>query len=58
MRLDATLADDTHQALRDYRLERGWRDARISEIFEGTNEIQRIVIASELLQEIGVRIRP
>ena len=43
---------------RDFHLERGWRDARIAEIFEGTNEIQRIVIASELLQEIGVRIRP
>ena len=43
---------------RDFHLERGWRDARIAEIFEGTNEIQRIVIASELLQEQGVRIRP
>ena len=43
---------------RDFLLERGWRDARIAEIFEGTNEIQRIVIASELLQERGVRIRP
>lgn len=43
---------------REFHLERGWRDARIAEIFEGTNEIQRIVIASELLQEIGVRIRP
>jgi len=43
---------------RDFHLERGWRDARIAEIFEGTNEIQRIVIASELLQEIGVRIHP
>ncbi len=43
---------------RDFPIERGWRDARIAEIFEGTNEIQRIVIASELLQEVGVRIRP
>jgi alkylation response protein AidB-like acyl-CoA dehydrogenase len=43
---------------REFHLERGWRDARIAEIFEGTNEIQRIVIASELLQEMGVRIRP
>jgi alkylation response protein AidB-like acyl-CoA dehydrogenase len=39
-------------------LERGLRDARISEIFEGTNEIQRIVIASNIFQEHGVRIRP
>lgn len=43
---------------RDFHVERGWRDARIAEIFEGTNEIQRIVIASELLQDVGVRIRP
>jgi alkylation response protein AidB-like acyl-CoA dehydrogenase len=43
---------------RDFEIERGWRDARIAEIFEGTNEIQRIVIASELLQERGLRIRP
>jgi len=43
---------------RDFPMERGFRDARISEIFEGTNEIQRIVIASELMQEVGVRLRP
>ena len=43
---------------RDFHIERGWRDARIAEIFEGTNEIQRIVIAEHLMQEAGVRIRP
>jgi alkylation response protein AidB-like acyl-CoA dehydrogenase len=43
---------------RDFPLERAYRDARITEIFEGTNEIQRIVIASELMQEVGVRLRP
>jgi acyl-CoA dehydrogenase len=39
-------------------IERGYRDARISEIFEGTNEIQRIVIASDVFREVGVRVRP
>ncbi|GAB4531070.1 MAG: acyl-CoA dehydrogenase family protein [Anaerolineae bacterium] len=39
-------------------LERAFRDARISEIFEGTNEIQRIVIASDIFQKHGLRIRP
>jgi butyryl-CoA dehydrogenase len=43
---------------RDYPIERGFRDARISEIFEGTNEIQRIVIAANIFRQHGVRIRP
>jgi alkylation response protein AidB-like acyl-CoA dehydrogenase len=42
---------------RDFPIERGFRDARISEIFEGTNEIQRIVIASNIFRQHGVRIR-
>ncbi len=43
---------------RDFDAERGFRDARIAEIFEGTNEIQRILIAEQLFREVGVRIRP
>jgi alkylation response protein AidB-like acyl-CoA dehydrogenase len=43
---------------RDFPIERAFRDARIAEIFEGTNEIQRIVIASNIFREYGVRIRP
>ena len=43
---------------RDFPLERSFRDARIAEIFEGTNEIQRIVIARDLLREAGVYIEP
>jgi butyryl-CoA dehydrogenase len=35
----------------EFPLERHYRDARITEIYEGTSEIQRIVIAASLLKE-------
>ena len=41
---------------RDYEIERGWRDQRITEIYEGTNEIQRLVVAANLFRPHGVRI--
>lgn len=37
---------------RDVPLERFARDARVTSIYEGTSEIQRVIIARELLQEI------
>jgi alkylation response protein AidB-like acyl-CoA dehydrogenase len=36
---------------RDYPVERMMRDAKITEIYEGTSEIQRIVISSFILKE-------
>jgi alkylation response protein AidB-like acyl-CoA dehydrogenase len=36
---------------RDYPVERMMRDAKITEIYEGTSEIQRIVIAANILKE-------
>ncbi|MFZ4525515.1 MAG: acyl-CoA dehydrogenase family protein [Chlorobium sp.] len=33
----------------DYEIERMYRDAKITEIYEGTSEVQRIVIAKQLL---------
>lgn len=37
---------------KDVPLERYARDARVTSIYEGTSEIQRVIIARELLQEI------
>ena len=38
---------------RDYPLERMMRDAKITQIYEGTNQIQRVVIARSLLDEVS-----
>lgn len=38
---------------KDFQVERMFRDAKLTQIFEGTNQIQRLVIARELLKEIG-----
>jgi alkylation response protein AidB-like acyl-CoA dehydrogenase len=37
--------------IKEYPVERMMRDAKITQIYEGTNEIQRIVIAREMLRE-------
>lgn len=37
----------------DYQVERCYRDARVTEIYEGTSEIQRLVIARTWLREHG-----
>jgi alkylation response protein AidB-like acyl-CoA dehydrogenase len=52
-------AMEIHGALgysRDHWIELAWRDQRITEIYEGTNEIQRIVIAASLFRPHGLRI--
>ncbi|MFV9460346.1 acyl-CoA dehydrogenase family protein [Rhodococcus sp. NM-2] len=35
----------------EYAVERHWRDARLTQIFEGTSEIQRTIIAQHLLRQ-------
>ena len=37
--------------MKDYPVERYYRDARVTEIYEGTSEIQRLVISRGLLKE-------
>jgi alkylation response protein AidB-like acyl-CoA dehydrogenase len=37
--------------MKEYPVERMMRDAKITQIYEGTNEIQRLVIAREMLNE-------
>ena len=35
--------------MRDYPVEKLMRDAKIFQIFEGTNEVQRIVVANNVI---------
>jgi len=37
--------------IRDYPLERMFRDAKLTQIFEGTNQIQRMIIGRELIRQ-------
>jgi alkylation response protein AidB-like acyl-CoA dehydrogenase len=39
---------------RDFAVERMYRDVRVTTIYEGTSEIQRIVIARQLMREAGL----
>jgi alkylation response protein AidB-like acyl-CoA dehydrogenase len=48
--LDAIQVHGGYGYIRDFPVERYLRDAKITEIYEGTSEIQRIIIARELLK--------
>lgn len=38
--------------MKDYPVERLLRDAKVTQIYEGTNEIQRLIISKHLLGAI------
>jgi alkylation response protein AidB-like acyl-CoA dehydrogenase len=42
----------------EYPVERMMRDAKITQLYEGTQQIQRLVVARQLLQRAGIGARP
>ena len=38
--------------VREYQIERWWRDARVERIWDGTSEIQRHIISRSLLRPL------
>lgn len=50
--LEAIQTHGGYGYVREYLVERYLRDAKITEIYEGTSEIQHIVIARELMKEL------
>ena len=43
--------------MKEYPVEKMMRDAKITQIYEGTNQIQRVIIASNLIKEAAARRR-
>ena len=44
--------------INEYPVERMMRDAKITQLYEGTQQIQRVVIARQVLQRSGIPLRP
>jgi len=50
---DAIQVHGGHGYIREYPVERFFRDAKVTQIYEGTSQIQRLVIARALLGSKG-----
>ncbi|MCZ4282973.1 acyl-CoA dehydrogenase [Kiloniella laminariae] len=48
---DAIQVHGGYGYLRDYEVERIYRDVRVCQIYEGTSDIQRLIISRQILQE-------
>ena len=44
--------------MRDYPIEKYMRDAKITQIYEGTNQVQRMVVARSLIKEAHGPVPP
>ena len=44
--------------MKDHPVERYYRDARVTEIYEGTSEIQRLVVSGGIIRDLGMRDAP
>jgi alkylation response protein AidB-like acyl-CoA dehydrogenase len=52
---DAVQLHGGYGYLEDYPVERMMRDAKVTQIWEGTNQIQRLMIAKEVYDQMGVQ---
>jgi butyryl-CoA dehydrogenase len=50
---DAIQVHGGYGFIREYQVERHFRDAKITQIYEGTSQIQKLVIARHLLSTVG-----
>jgi alkylation response protein AidB-like acyl-CoA dehydrogenase len=55
--LEAIALMGPYGTLKEHYIEKRLRDAKITQIYEGTNEIQRSVIALELTRDVGKKLR-
>jgi alkylation response protein AidB-like acyl-CoA dehydrogenase len=50
---DAIQVHGGYGFIKEYQVERHFRDAKITQIYEGTSQIQKLVVARHLLADAG-----